>query len=90
MKHYMHLKEKPFRSIWEGNKTIELRLYDEKRRAVKVGDQIEFDNLSNPGQLILVNVIAIYVFESLSSINNTPRFFVFPNLLLTKMINSYT
>ena len=29
----MHLKEKPFRSIWEGNKTIELRLYDEKRRA---------------------------------------------------------
>lgn len=40
MKHYMHFKEKPFQSIWEGNKTIELRLYDEKRRAVKVGDQI--------------------------------------------------
>lgn len=71
MKHYMHLKEKPFRSIWEGNKTIELRLYDEKRRAVKVGDQIEFDNLSNPGQLILVNVTAIHIFESFAKLYET-------------------
>lgn len=71
MKHYMHLKEKPFRSIWEGNKTIELRLYDEKRRAVKVGDQIEFDNLSNPGQLILVNVTAIHTFESFAKLYET-------------------
>lgn len=71
MKHYMHLKEKPFRSIWEGNKTIELRLYDEKRRAVKVGDQIEFDNLSTPGQLILVNVIAIHTFESFTKLYET-------------------
>jgi len=64
----MHLKEKPFLSIWEGNKTIELRLYDEKRRNVKVGDQIEFDNLSNSGQLIIVNVIAVYVFESFAKL----------------------
>lgn len=71
MKHYMHLKDKPFRSIWKGNKTIELRLYDEKRRAVKVGDKIEFDNLSNPGQPILVNVTAIHTFESFAKLYET-------------------
>lgn len=68
MKHFMHLKEKPFRSIWEGKKTIELRLYDEKRRAVRVGDQIEFDNVSDSGQIIVVNVIAIYTFESFAKL----------------------
>ena len=40
MKHYMHLKEKPFRSIWEGNKTIELRLHDEKRWEIKLNSII--------------------------------------------------
>lgn len=71
MKHYMHLKEKPFLSIWEGNKTIELRLYDEKRRSVKVGDQIEFDNLSNPGQQIIVKVVSIHVFDSFAKLYET-------------------
>ena len=32
MEHKMKLKDKPFNSIKNGTKTIELRLYDEKRR----------------------------------------------------------
>lgn len=64
MKYYMHLKENPFLKIWEGKKTIELRLYDEKRRKIKVGDLIEFENESNPRQKITANVIAIHTFES--------------------------
>ena len=43
MKHFMHLKAEPFDLIWNGQKTIELRLYDEKRRSVSVGDLIEFE-----------------------------------------------
>lgn len=32
MKHQMKLNNEPFESIKNGTKTIELRLYDEKRR----------------------------------------------------------
>ena len=43
--HEMNLQEAPFRMIKNKTKTIELRLYDEKRRKIKPGDTIEF-NLS--------------------------------------------
>ena len=36
------LNNRPFKSIKEGTKTIELRLNDEKRSLLKVGDEIEF------------------------------------------------
>ena len=45
MRHRMKLKPEPFQKMREGKKTIELRLYDEKRQKVQVGDQIEFMNL---------------------------------------------
>ena len=44
MNHEMNLHNEPFKKIMEGTKTIELRLYDVKRRALKVGDVIEFTN----------------------------------------------
>lgn len=64
MKHFMHLKEQPFQKIRDGHKTIELRLYDEKRRCIQVGDQIEFENLSDREQRIVANVVALHVFDS--------------------------
>ena len=36
--HSMHLDEQYFRKIVSGVKTIEMRLYDERRRAIRVGD----------------------------------------------------
>lgn len=42
MKHNMRLNAEPFEKISSGAKTIELLLYDEKRRVIKVGDEIEF------------------------------------------------
>ena len=41
MLHKMKLKLSPFEKIKDGSKTIELRLYDEKRQKVKIGDFIE-------------------------------------------------
>lgn len=38
----MNLNSKPFEMIKSGNKTIELRLFDEKRQKIKVGDRIVF------------------------------------------------
>ena len=42
MIHYMNLHSGPFSTIRSGMKTIELRLYDEKRRRIREGDTIVF------------------------------------------------
>ena len=44
MTHSMQLTPSPFQMIKEGTKTIELRLFDEKRRKIQIGDIIEFSN----------------------------------------------
>lgn len=43
----MTLKQPYFDLIKEGKKTIELRLYDEKRRKIQPGDTITFQNGDN-------------------------------------------
>ena len=60
MLHKMKLKESPFERIKNGTKTIEFRLYDEKRRKVKIGDKIEFSKLPDLQEKILVEVLDIY------------------------------
>lgn len=59
----MNLAPSPFEMIKRGEKTIELRLYDEKRRAVGVGDTIEFTSAES-GEKISARVKAIHVFDS--------------------------
>ena len=40
--HEMRLHNSPFKLIKSGTKTIEMRLNDEKRQLIKVGDSIKF------------------------------------------------
>lgn len=68
MRHIMNLYESPFRKIESGIKTIELRLYDEKRRAVKIGDEIEFHSLSDPSRTLVCRVIALHLFDSFDAL----------------------
>ena len=63
MIHHMKLYDDPFRMIKKGEKTIELRLNDEKRRKVKTGDTIVFKNTVS-GEEISVMVLNIYTFGS--------------------------
>ncbi len=42
MTHKMKLQKSPFDSIKCGLKRVEMRLYDEKRQLIKIGDEIEF------------------------------------------------
>ncbi|KEK22243.1 hypothetical protein BAGA_20340 [Bacillus gaemokensis] len=42
----MGLYDEPFQSIQSGKKIFEVRLYDEKRRNIQTGDEIEFRNLT--------------------------------------------
>ena len=61
--HEMRLNPAPFRMIQSGEKTIELRLYDEKRRGLAVGDTITFTE-TETGERLRVTVTALYVFPS--------------------------
>ena len=42
MEHTMKLRSEPFEKIRAGQKTVEMRLYDEKRQQIRIGDQITF------------------------------------------------
>ena len=57
----MKLKHDPFEKIKNGSKTIEMRLYDEKRRSINIGDIIEFSHV-NTGEIIKAEVVALHIF----------------------------
>ena len=57
--HTMLLNEKPFTQIKEGIKIYELRLYDEKRSQLKVGDTVEFRNRANETEFILTKITTL-------------------------------
>ncbi len=64
----LRLNESPFEGIKNGTKTIEFRLYDEKRQQIKVGDKIEFSKLPDLQEKLLVDVVQLYrkdTFENL-------------------------
>ena len=68
MLHKMKLNESPFNRMKNGTKTIEFRLFDEKRQQIKVGDKIEFSKLPDLQEKLLVDVVELYsedTFENL-------------------------
>ena len=67
MKYEMKLNDKPFNDIKLGNKKIEMRLYDEKRRLIKIGDIIEFTNRSSNEKLSVL-VVDIHIFNSFNEL----------------------
>ena len=70
MKHIMNLQDTPFKQIKNGTKTIEMRLYDEKRQKINIGDIIEFNN-SNTEELIVTEVIALHKFNNFKELYNS-------------------
>lgn len=67
MIHKMNLNPEPFERILSGRKTIELRLNDEKRRLIKVGDKIEFIQ-TETGEKLIAEVIALHRFDSFAEL----------------------
>ena len=59
----MNLQHRPFEMIKKGIKTIEMRLYDDKRKKIKVGDIIVFKNIKTQDTLN-VQVTNLFVFDS--------------------------
>ena len=63
-KHLMKLQSNPFQKIKDGTKTIELRLFDEKRQKLQLGDEIEFTNTENPDDKLLAKVVGLLRYKS--------------------------
>ncbi len=61
--HNFKLQNKPFTSIKNGLKTIEMRLYDEKRQLVEKGDLIIFKNIENE-ETLTTRVVSLYKFSN--------------------------
>lgn len=75
--HQLKLATEPFNAIISGNKTIESRLYDDKRQKIQIGDQIIFTNRDNLDQTAIVKVVGLlrYVtFHDLFSHNDPQKF----------------
>jgi ASC-1-like (ASCH) protein len=59
----MRLDDGPFNKVKNGTKTIEMRLYDEKRKKVKPGDEIIFTNRAS-GDTVKVEVTDICTYNN--------------------------
>jgi len=57
--HVLKLATEPFDAIASGRKTIESRLFDEKRQAIKLDDTIVFINRDDPSQTLRVKVVGL-------------------------------
>lgn len=64
MVHYMNLYAEKFSWMQSGKKVVEVRLYDEKRRKLQIGDIIEFSKAPNMEEKFTAKVSGIQVFDS--------------------------
>ncbi|MBO7196144.1 MAG: ASCH domain-containing protein [Clostridia bacterium] len=68
MTHEMNLHDAPFDMIASGNKVYELRLWDEKRRMIKPGDEIVFTRSRGGSDLLRCRVVALHLFASFAEL----------------------
>lgn len=66
--HEMKLLKEPYLEIKEGRKIIEMRLYDEKRQGISVGDTIVFACGDFSGEKLEAEVVGIYIYEDFFSL----------------------
>lgn len=68
MTHTLNLHPQPFALIADGRKTIELRLYDEKRRQIQVGDTLVFTHSDDPAQTLTAQVTALHLYPDFAAL----------------------
>ena len=64
----MKLLKAPYNEIKAGRKTVEMRLYDEKRQGIAAGDEIRFVCPELFGQSIAARVSDVYIYEDFFSL----------------------
>ena len=66
--HRMHLAPQPMRRMWDGRKTLELRLNDPKRRELRVGDVIRFEDTTDETELLQAEITELMPFPSFEAL----------------------
>ncbi len=59
--HNMNLSTEPFKLIKNRQKTVEVRLFDNKRKQIKINDNIIFTHLNNKNEKIEVKIISLHI-----------------------------
>lgn len=67
--HEMMLKTEPFSQMKCGNKKAELRLFDDKRKKLRVGDEILFTHSENTSETISAKIIGLHYFYHFDAIS---------------------
>lgn len=71
MLHHMKLAPSPFLAMASGKKTIELRLFDEKRQKLQVGDHICFTNTEDAFAVCMTRVTGLHRFDTFADLYRT-------------------
>ena len=66
--HEMRLHAEPFYKFKDGIKTIEVRLFDEKRRKINVWDHIRFTNRDNTSETLFTQVDEIFRYSTFNDL----------------------
>ena len=76
----MDLSEFSFNRIKAGRK-VDMRLFDKKRQSLKIGDVIEYENLNNPHEHLLCQVLGTAVFDNFGNMVDclTPQLLGYDN-----------
>lgn len=67
----MHLSDDMFEKVKSGRKTVEIRLFDDKRKLIDVGDYIEFVKCGDERARVLRRVADLDIFESFEELFET-------------------
>ena len=68
--HEMSLRESPYRAVASGRKVMEMRLFDPKRQALRVGDTIRF-SLVGGDEAVPAQVLGLHYFPSFHELYST-------------------
>ena len=66
--HEMSLRTDPFYRVKNGTKRVELRLLDEKRKKIRVGDSIVFTHTENNDEKIFARVIGLHAYSDFDGV----------------------
>lgn len=70
----MKLAAEPFEMIKSGQKTLEIRLYDEKRKKIKIGDILILSKSDDGSEQIKAQVVALHKFQTFQELFGTQLF----------------
>lgn len=68
MTHTLNLNSSPFEMIQSGRKTIEMRLWDEKRSQIRVGDTLVFVHTEDASLTLTATVLALHLFPDFAAL----------------------